>query len=425
MVFFYRFLTFFFYPFLVVLIYLRKIIRKEDSKRYKEKIFSKNFFPNRKNEKKLLWFHAASIGEVQSIFPIIFRLNEENNNLEFLITTVTLSSGKLVEKKINHHSNIYHRYFPLDVSFLVKKFLESWRPSLAIFVDSEIWPNFILEIKKKDIPSIIINGRITKKTFKRWKLMPKFAKKIFNSFDLCLSSSKESTEHFKYLGVMNLKYLGNIKLASSVEIGHISDQDKEILEKGIFWCAASTHQGEEAVCLRTHLYCKNKLKNLITIIVPRHINRSKEIFLLCDRLGLSSQILNDGEIIRKDKEIIIVNSFGALLKFFKYSKSVFMGKSLIKKLQKESGQNPIEAAKLNCKIYHGPYVDNFKEIYDLLKSHGISKEILNEKELGEKLLKDFKFFEKNQNTASRIINDIGDKILGQTLIEIKGLLRYD
>ena len=162
----YRFFTFFFYPLFVILIYIRKLLKKEDKIRYKEKIFSRYFTPIRNKNRKLIWFHAASIGEVQSIFPLLEKFNFQEKNIEFLITTVTLSAGNLVEKYINNKKNINHRYFPLDVRFLIRKFLFAWHPNLVIFVDSEIWPNLIFEIKKNKISSAIVNGRITKKHLK-------------------------------------------------------------------------------------------------------------------------------------------------------------------------------------------------------------------------------------------------------------------
>ena len=166
MIFIYRFFTTFIYPILIILIYSRKLLKKEDPNRYKEKIFPSNFFPNKDYNKKLIWFHAASIGEVQSIFPLIQKLNKEEKNIEFLITTVTLSAGNIVKKKFNKYENIKHRYFPLDINFLTRNFLDKWKPNLVIFVDSEIWPNLIFEIKNKKIPIALINGRITKKHLK-------------------------------------------------------------------------------------------------------------------------------------------------------------------------------------------------------------------------------------------------------------------
>ncbi len=422
MIYIYRLITIFLYPFFIILIYLRKLFNKEDHIRYKEKIFVSKFFPDRDEKKKLIWFHAASIGEVQSIFPLIEQLNDEKKNLEFLITTVTLSSGNIVKKKYVGYKNIKHRYFPLDVNFLIKSFLNKWKPNLVIFIDSEIWPNLILEIKKRKTPIALINGRITKKTFNKWMLISKFAKQIFNSFDLCLASSEDSENNLKMLSVKNLMYIGNIKFSGEVEKRDLVDKNLEILKEKNFWCAASTHKGEENICLKTHINLKKTYSDLVTVIIPRHINRCIEISDLCKKYNLSSQILNDKELIKNKREIIIINSFGALSKFFNYSKSVFIGKSMIKKLEKVSGQNPIEAAKLGCKIYHGPYVYNFKEIYDLLKSYEISEEVNNEKDLYEKLDRDLKNLENDEGRATNIINDMGKKILDGTTKEINKLL---
>ena len=418
MIFIYRFFTTFIYPILIILIYSRKLLKKEDPNRYKEKIFPSNFFPNKDYNKKLIWFHAASIGEVQSIFPLIQKLNEEKKNIEFLITTVTLSAGNIVKKKFNEYENIKHRYFPLDINFLTRNFLDKWKPNLVIFVDSEIWPNLIFEIKNKKIPIALLNGRITKKTFEKWMLVSKFAKEIFNSFDLCLAASKESEENLKKLNVKNLKYIGNIKFSGKIEKNDLMDKNLDFLKKKTFWCAASTHRGEEIICLKTHLNLKKIYKDLITIVIPRHINRSAEINQLCKKYELSSQVLSDKDTIQDKKEIIIINSFGALSKFYNYSKSVFIGKSMIKALEKVGGQNPIEAAKLGCKIYHGPYVYNFKEIYNFLKSYEISEEIYSDKELSEKLMVDLKDSKNDQNKITSSINDIGLKILNNTTQEI-------
>ena len=355
---------------------------------------------------------------MQSIIPIIEKLNDDRRNLEILITTVTLSAGNIIQKKLNNYTNIKHRYFPLDINFLVKKFLDAWKPEKIIFVDSEIWPNLIIEINKRKIPIILINGRITKKTFKKWMIVPKFAKKIFNKFDLCLASSKESEDHLKKLNVKNLKYIGNIKFAGKIKKDDLIDKDLEILKKKKIWCAASTHKGEEIVCLQTHLNLKKVYKDIVTIIIPRHISRSIEISKLCKKNNLSFQILSDNELIKNQKEIIIINSFGTILKFYKYSQSVFIGKSMVKKLYKVGGQNPIEAAKLGCKIYHGPYVYNFKEIYDLLKSYKISEQIYSDQELSEKIIKDFKNFRNGQNKVVDNIDSLGQKILNDTVEEI-------
>ena len=192
----YRYLINIFFPIIIILIFFRRWFNKEHKIRFKEKLFSSAFNVKKNHSKKLVWLHAASIGELKSIIPLINKLNEKNE-LEFLITTTTLSSSNLISEELSNQKNVIHRFFPVDKLGLVKKFLDQWSPNFIIFVESEIWPNFILEIKKRNIPLILLNGRITRKTFLRWKIIPKIAKKIFQSFELCLPSSKESKEYLE------------------------------------------------------------------------------------------------------------------------------------------------------------------------------------------------------------------------------------
>ncbi len=418
----YRFITIVFYPIIICLIFFRKYFNKEDKKRYKEKIFSNYFSPVKRKKRKLIWFHAASIGEVQSIFPLIKKLNKKVNNYEFLITTVTLSSGNLVCKEFKNNKNIYHRYFPVDVNFLVKKFLDDWCPNLVLFVDSEIWPNVILEIKKRKIKLAMINARITKKSFKKWILFPNAAKKIFSCFDLCLVSNNETKNFLRKFHSKKIKYHGNLKLSGNVNFKKNIDINKNIFKNKKVWCAASTHKGEESECLKTHLALKKIYKNILTIIIPRHINRSNEIKFLCDKFELKSQVLKQNDSVKKDREILIVNSFGMLPKYFKYSKSVFIGKSIIENLKQVGGQNPIEAVKLGCKVYHGPFVYNFKEIYRLLKSWDVTEEVRNYKDLTKKLLYDFKNTKNNKDIISKKIIKLGNRILDNTIKEVRHLI---
>ena len=226
----YRFLTLILYPFLILFSYYRVIKSKEDPKRFKEKIFINSFNVKKKGEKsKLIWFHAASVGEVKSILPIITELEKNENNLEFLITTVTLSSGNLVSQEIRHFKNLQHRYFPFDINFLINKFIFLWKPDAVFLVDSEIWPNLIINLKKNKIPCAIINARITDKSFKRWMMFKHTARKIFNLLDLSLSSNKETMEYLEKLNAKNIKYTGNIKLINKINFANIKSVNEKIL----------------------------------------------------------------------------------------------------------------------------------------------------------------------------------------------------
>ena len=418
----YKFLTNIFYPFFILFTFFRKIKKKEDPIRYKEKIFPSCFNVKRKKISKLIWFHAASVGEMNSIIPIINELNKKDNNFEFLITTVTLSSGNLIKNKLSEYCNIHHRYFPLDVNFLTRKFISMWKPNVVFFVDSEIWPNLIINLHKRGIPISIINARITNKTFKRWIIFKKTAKKIFGKFNLLLASNKETTNYLKELGAKNIIHNGNIKLLSEINVDEIKNLNKDVLLKNKFWLSASTHEGEEDFCLKTHLLLKNDFRKLITLIAPRHISRSKKIKRLCDNYNLNSQILNKDEFINDKSEVIIVNSFGVLNQFYKYAVSVFVGKSNLKFLKKVGGQNPIDAAKLGCKIYHGPYVYNFSEIYEILNNLKISKQVNSPKELSEYLKHDLVKTKELKSNLSLPIHNLSKETLDITMSNINKFL---
>ena len=416
----YRCLINILFPLIIIITFLRVFLKKEDSKRYKEKISSSHFNVKRKEDTKLIWFHAASIGEFKSILPIIEELN--NINLEFLITTTTLSSGNLAKEELKKFNNVQHRFFPIDVIFLIKKFLYLWQPNVIFLVDSEVWPNLIIEASNKKIPIALINARITSKTFKRWMMFPSTAKKIFCLFDLCLTANLETKNYLSQLNAKNIHFNGNIKLINNIDKDKIKNFNEKILLKKRFWIAASTHNNEEIFCLKTHLKLKEKYKDIITIIAPRHISRVDNIKKLSEGFNLNTQILDNDELILNDKEIIIINSFGVLSKYFKYAKSVFVGKSTIKRLENDGGQNPIDAVKLGCKVYHGPYVYNFKEIYEILAKNNISKEINNFLELSENLILDLEDPFKKENQISNLINNLGQKTLTDTIKNIDNFL---
>tara|TARA_B110000444_G_C18790793_1_gene572346 strand:- start:132 stop:1409 length:1278 start_codon:yes stop_codon:yes gene_type:complete len=425
MLFIYRSLTFFLYPLFVLIIFLRIFLKKEDKVRFKEKIFSSTFNYKRDFNKKLIWFHASSIGELLSIVSLIKNINNENKNIEFLVTTATLSSANLFEKNLSGCSNIIHRFFPLDVRFLVDSFLNTWRPDLVCFIDSEIWPNFLFNINERKIPLILLNARITKKTLNKWKIFPKFAKKVFGNFDLCLSSSEESRNNLKKLGVKKANYLGNLKFSSKINTSKLSDTNKLILNNFKVWCAASTHEGEEEMLIKSHVILKQKITNIKTIIIPRHINRVSNIKNLTKKYKLKAQIISGEEKIDNQSEIVIVNSFGVLSRYYEYCKIIFIGKSLLKKFNLVGGQNPIEPAKFGCKIFHGPYVYNFNEVYSLLKAYKISIQVNDEKELSEKLLESFKKLNDSTINHSNKLDIYGDKILKETIKKLKNYINLN
>ena len=211
-------------------------------------------------------------------------------NLRFLVTTTTLSSGKLAEIEFKKLENVEHRYFPLDIAFLIDRFLLLWKPDKIFLVDSEIWPNIILSSKKYKIPIAIINARLTSKTFSKWMFFSRYAKKIFGIFDLCICSNSETSTFLEQLDAKKIYTLGNLKFINTIDLKKIKNLNEEFLQRNRFWFAASTHKGEEELCLNTHLKLKEKFEKLFTIIAPRHIQRVSEIKKLCNSYRLSSQI---------------------------------------------------------------------------------------------------------------------------------------
>ena len=418
MYFWYRFFTYLFYPFAPIYLYFRKIKKKEDSISYKEKL---SRIETAREEGFLIWFHVASVGEAMSILPLIESCIEEKKIDKILLTSITLSSGNVLKKRFSQNVKVFHQFLPLDISVWTNKFLDHWKPNLSIFIDSEIWPNLISQISKKKIPLLLINARITKKTFDRWKLIISFAKKIFEKFDLCIVSNKESESFLKILGAKNIKNYGNLKFSKiKTELNNKLDSDFLIkIENRKIWCGASTHPTEEILCAKSHLKIKEKYKNILTIIIPRHIDRIKTIYEELSKLNLKIVLSSNLSQVDAKTDVILVDSYGESLKFYNISKYVFLGKSLTTALTKDSGQNPIEPARLGCKIFHGPYVSNFAEIYKYFNELGISKEVNSSNELSLSLVEEFKDNKPKNTEISEKIETYGQNILNNVTMEIK------
>ena len=397
-------------PFIII---IRLFKKKEDLKRFKEKfcIFSK-----KKRTGKLIWFHGASVGEIQSIVPLLEKFEKEKDISNILITTNTLSSSKIIKKL--KFKKIIHQFFPIDLNLFTKKFINFWSPEIVFFIDSEIWPNMLVNLEKKNIPIILLNGRITKKTFSKWKILKKFSKEIFSKFTLCLSSNNISKFYLKKLGAINVKLIGNLKYSQSEneKIGLDSRLKKFILSKKT-WCASSTHENEERICGLAHKELKKKYKNLLTIIIPRHAERAVMIAKELEQLNLKIQLHEPTKKIYPDTDIYIVNTYGMTKSFYNYSSNVFLGGSLIN----HGGQNPLEAARYGCNILHGPNISNFEEIYYFLNKNKISKKIYNQKTIAIELNRLF-LKRTNSKQIKNEINVLGKKILKNTYKEIDLIL---
>jgi 3-deoxy-D-manno-octulosonic-acid transferase len=411
MIFFYRIIINFIIILSPLIILIRLLKKKEHPIRFKEKFC---FFSKKRGQGKLIWFHGASVGEILSIIPLIEKLEKNKNINKILITSSTLSSSNIFLKF--KFKKTIHQFFPIDSNFYTKKFIEYWKPSLAIFIESEIWPNIILNLKNRNIPLILLNARISKKSYKKWKKISFFSRSIFNKFDVCLSQNNETKNYLKKLGAENIKKLGNLKFSetSFKNINKINKNTQKFFDsKKILFGAISTHQSEEIFCTKIHTDLKKKYINGVTIIVPRHIHRATEIKEEIEKSGLKVHLHSSGRKIDSRTDIYLVNSFGETKLFLKICKIVFLGGSLIE----HGGQNPLEAARIGCKVIHGPNISNFLEVYNLLNKNNISSKIKTIKQARSIIQKNLgiKFSSKK---IIKKLNSIGNEVLFKNQKEI-------
>jgi len=394
----------------IIIIY-RIVKGKEDVKRVGEKfcIYSK------KKSNKKVWIHAASVGELMSIVPVIRKLEKNKKIKNILLSTSTTSSAKIFNKlKLKKTSHIY---FPLDNNFIVKRFINYWQPELAIFIDSEIWPNMFRNLHIKDIPIIIMNARITKRSFNKWQIFPNFAKHVFGKITLALPQNLETLKYLKLLKVKDIKTAGNLKYYGQKD-NH--DYSKKLLKNKFkdfkVWCAASTHFNEEILIGNLHKKLKKKQRKLITIIIPRHVSRTNEIKETLNKIELNCILHSSNEKIKKNTDIYLVDSYGETSKFYNLTNISFVGGSIIK----HGGQNPLEPARLGNYIISGPNVKNFKEIYaflNKLKMSSITSDILKMENLILKRLNN-----KTPNKNIKRIIKIGNDVLEKNLFYINKYL---
>ncbi len=396
-----------------IIVVYRIFIAKEDKKRFIEKF---SISTKKRGSGKLIWFHVASVGEILSIIPLIKNYEKSKSINKILITSSTLSSSKIIEKF--KFKKIIHQFYPIDHNFFVDRFLNFWKPSLAIFIESEVWPCMFSKIHKKKIPLILLNARFNKKSIRRWLKIKNFAKKIFNNITIAFPQNIETKLFLRKMRINNMKFLGNLKFVESdiKNSNRIKNDLKKKFRAKKVWIATSTHADEEIFCAKAHIELKKKVKNLITIIIPRHIHRTSEIIQKIKKLDL--KVVSHNETKKKlinDTDIYIVDIFGETKKFHQIGCSVFLGGSIIDR----GGQNPLEAARYGANILHGPNVDNFEDVYKLLKSFKVSKKITSIKQLASSIK-----FKKDKIIVNRL-KKIGRIILKKTIKELDDLINNE
>ena len=351
-----------------------------------------------------------------SIIPLVHYYENNKSINQILITSSTLSSSNIL-RKYNFKKTI-HQFFPIDFFFISKKFIEYWKPSVVIFIESEIWPSVFGIINKKKIPLILLNARITNKSFNKWLLLKNFAKSVFNNISQSYPQNFETFKYLKKLNLKNIKFIGNLKFIKNPYDNKTNFRKKLniMFSQYKIWVAASTHPNEEIVCAKTHIILKRKIKNLITIIIPRHINRTNEIISNITDLNLKVTLHSSNPKNLNNTDIYLVDTYGESRKFYEITKTVFLGGSLANR----GGQNPLEAARYGTKILHGKNIQNFEDIYKYLKKLNFSKSISNSENLASSI--DFKFFNKNNIKIQKIGNEIFKKTINEINLFIKNAI---
>ncbi len=308
----------------------------------------------------LIWVHSASVGEMLAVVPLIGRIRAQD--FEVLVTSGTITSAALAERRLPEE--VIHQFVPLDAPSFVTRFLDSWHPDLALFVESDLWPNLILTCAARKIPLILVNGRVSERSFRRWRFVPGAIGALLNRFDLCLAQSNIDAQRFSRLGAPHISSTGNLKLdvpAPPVDRSTLHRFNALIGLRAVV-AAASTHAGEEAAIIAAHQQLHVKYPTLLTVIAPRHPGRGPEIAELAEAAGLSVGLRSRGDLPKRDVDVYVADTLGELGLVYRLAPVVFMGGSLAT----HGGQNPIEPIRLGAAVLHGPHVWNFAEIYATL-----------------------------------------------------------
>jgi 3-deoxy-D-manno-octulosonic-acid transferase len=352
----------------------------------------------------LVWIHGASVGEVLAAAGLIERLRALD--IRILLTSGTVTSAAIAANRFP--PDIIHQYVPYDSPRYVARFLEHWRPNLALFIESDLWPNLILSSAARRLPMVLINGRMSHRSFPRWRRLSGTISALLGRFDICLAQSRTDAERFSVLGSRNVVVTGNLKLDVPAPPADQTKLEELMSATGgrPIVVAASTHPGEEELLLEAHRALKGFFPSLLTVVVPRHPGRGETIARLVEASGLSSTLRSRRELPTSLTDVYVADTMGELGLFYRLSPVVFVGGSLIE----HGGQNPIEAIKLGASLVHGPHIFNFSDVYEALDGAGGARVVATRealvKQLGQ-LLADQTARDQVVHAAERVVVQLG------------------
>jgi len=342
-------------PAVLGLLYWRQRKGREDRTRLGER----QGYPSRPRPRgHLVWVHGASIGETLSLLPIVERLTQRG--LSVLVTSGTRTSASLIARRLP--PGALHQFVPMDVPRYVRRFLDHWQPDLVLVAESEIWPNTVIALDERQIPLILVNGRMSDRSFERWQKLPGIIGALLERFALCLTQTSEDAERFARLGAPRVLVAGNLKFdaapppADPRMVAHLSG----LVAGRPVWLAASTHPGEETAIVAVHRALAQRHPHLLTIIAPRHPHRGEEVAAIAERAGLRAGRRSQGIHPDRATDVYVADTVGEMGLFYRLTSIVLMGGTLAP----IGGHNPIEPAKLGAAILHGPHVHSATEIYE-------------------------------------------------------------
>lgn len=371
----YRVLTALLEPAAAGLLIWRRRRGKEDPTRLAER---RGYPGVARPEQTLVWLHGASVGETVTLLPLIERL--QRRGLAVLVTSGTVTSAKLLAARLP--AGVIHQYLPLDVPRYMRRFLDYWRPALGLICESEIWPNLVIEARKRAIPLVMVNARMSERSFRRWYKLPQSSRYLLSSFESCLAQSQGDGERLAQLGAPRVSIAGNLKFdvaAPPADANTLAILDGLTTGRPV-WVAASTHPGEEEQVLSAHLGLKPHLPKLLTIVAPRHPQRGAEIEELARANGVAVARRAVGALPERDVELYIADTMNELGLLYRLSQVAFLGGSLVPMI---GGHNPIEPAKLGCALVHGRHVHNNAEIFAAFDRGGGAREVADAQGLAE------------------------------------------
>jgi 3-deoxy-D-manno-octulosonic-acid transferase len=412
---FYRRLSYAVAPLVPALIRRRLKQGKEDPERVGER---RGVSRDRRPEGPLVWIHGASVGEILAAAALVEKLR--SLNFRILLTSGTTTSAAIVAKRFP--ADIIHQYVPYDSPRYVARFLDHWRPSLALFIESDLWPNLILASAARRLPMVLINGRMSQRSFPRWRRFSGTISALLGRFDVCLAQSRLDAERFAALGSPSVITTGNLKLDVPAPPADAARLEwlMSVTRGRVIIVAASTHPGEEEVLVDVHRVLSGIFPSLLSVIVPRHPQRGEAIAHMIEASGLQVALRSHEELPTAATHVYVADTMGELGLFYRLAPIVFMGGSLVE----HGGQNPIEAVKLGAAIVHGPHVFNFTDVYEALDAAGGARRADNlealVRHLGQ-LLSDPAARETSAAAGSRVVGELGGA-LDRTLAALEPYL---